>query len=108
VDVALLEDAEAISSRWVADLNLSSLIEDRLDDSSALEGSVDLVAIGKVSREMARAAHAVLGQRIRRTIVISDVGDDGDTSKERVLIGEHPIPGRESSCGQRGHVVSCE
>jgi hydroxypyruvate reductase len=77
-------------------LNLSSLIEDRLDDSSALEGSVDLVAIGKVSREMARAAHAVLGQRIRRTIVISDVGDDGDTSKERVLIGEHPIPGAGS------------
>jgi glycerate 2-kinase len=77
-------------------LNLRSLIEDRLADSSALGGSVDLVAVGKVSREMARAAHTVLGQRVRRTIVISDVADEDNTSEERVLIGEHPVPGAGS------------
>jgi glycerate 2-kinase len=93
--VTLREDAEAISSRWTVDLNLASLIANRLDDSSALEGCVDLVAIGKASREMARAASTVLGPRVRRTIVISDVeGEDG--ASERVLVGEHPIPGAGS------------
>jgi glycerate 2-kinase len=91
--VTLREDAEAISSRWMADLNLASLIVSRLDDSSRLEGSVDVVAIGKASREMARAARSALGQRVHRTLVISDVGHQSETSGERVLIGEHPTPG---------------
>jgi glycerate 2-kinase len=93
--VTLQEDAEAISSRWTTDLNLESLLANRLDESSALEASVDLVAIGKASREMARAARTVLGPRVRRTIVVSDVeGHDG--ASERVLVGEHPIPGAGS------------
>jgi glycerate-2-kinase len=80
----------------MADVNLASLIEDRLDGSPALEGDVDLVAIGKVSREMARAARTVLGPRVRRTMVISDVGDEVSTSEECDLIGDHPIPGAGS------------
>ena len=91
--MTLREVAEAISTRWLVDLNLASLIANCLDDSSALEGSVDVVAIGKASREMARAAHSALGPRLRRTLVISDVGQQSETSSEVVLIGEHPTPG---------------
>jgi glycerate 2-kinase len=96
VDTTLCEDAEAISSRWLADLNLASLIEDRLGAASVLEGTVDLVAIGKASREMTAAAQNVLGPRVRRTMVISEVGPESGTSEVRVLIGEHPIPGAGS------------
>jgi glycerate-2-kinase len=74
-------------------LNLETLIASRLGDSSPLEGSVDVVAIGKASREMARAALSTLGQRVHRTLVISDVGHHSETSRDRVLIGEHPTPG---------------
>jgi glycerate-2-kinase len=94
--VTLREDAGAISSRWNSDLDLTALIANRLVDSSALEGSVDLVGIGKASREMAHAARTVLGPRVHRTMVISDVGEQVDTIEERVLIGEHPVPGSGS------------
>jgi glycerate-2-kinase len=94
--MSLLEDADAITSRWTTDLNLASLMEEKLADSSAREGSVDLVAIGKASREMADAARAVLGERVCQSIVISDAGDESDTSEETVLIGEHPVPGEGS------------
>jgi glycerate 2-kinase len=96
VDVTLLEDAEAVASRWRTDLDLLSLMKERMDQSPSLEGNVDLVAMGKASREMARAAQTVLGSRVRRTLVISDVGDTVTTSTELVLIGEHPVPGSGS------------
>jgi glycerate 2-kinase len=100
--MTLLEDADSISSRWRADLSLSSLIEERLADFSAREGTVDLVAIGKASREMGDAARAVLGERVCRRIVISDVGDESDRSEDLVLLGEHPIPGGGSLHAGRG------
>jgi glycerate 2-kinase len=80
----------------MSDLNLTSLIENRLDAASPLEGTVDLVAIGKASREMARAAQSILGQRVHRTMVVSEVGEESRTAEERVVIGEHPIPGAGS------------
>jgi glycerate 2-kinase len=92
----LLKDVGDISRRWTVDLNLSSLIEAQLDDSSALEGSVDVIAIGKASREMAREVQTRLGQRVRRTIVVSDESVEGVASEQRVVIGEHPIPGEGS------------
>jgi glycerate 2-kinase len=101
----LLEDAEAISSRWMSHLNLSSLIETRLDDPSASEGSVDVVAIGKASREMARAVHTHLGQRVRRTIVVSDARDEDAAAEQRIVVGEHPIPG-EGSLRAGNEVIS--
>jgi len=94
--MTLLEDARAISSKWIEDLKLSSLIEDRLDAGAPIEGTVDLVAIGKASREMARAAQMVLGSRVRRTMVVSEAGEESGTSEGRVLFGEHPIPGAGS------------
>jgi len=96
VRVTLLDDADAISSRWLTDLSLASLIEDRLNECSSLDGHVDVVAIGKASREMARAAQTALGERLGRVMVISDVGSASETSIERILIGEHPIPGEGS------------
>lgn len=94
--MTLREDADAIASRWITDLNLASLMATRLDDSSTLEGSIDVVAVGKASREMAGAAHSTLGPRVSRTLVISDIGLSSEAPGERVLIGEHPTPGSGS------------
>jgi len=96
VETTLLGDARAISSRWLTDLNLTSLIEERLNSATPLEGTVDVVAIGKASREMALAAQTVLGSRVARTIIVSEVRAKSDRSEDRVLIGEHPIPGAGS------------
>lgn len=101
--MTLLQDAEAISSRWISDLSLSALIEDGSGESAPLGESVDLVALGKASREMAEAARSVLGRRVRRSLVISDAGDEIESLGERVLIGEHPVPGRGSL--RAGHEV---
>ncbi|MGB8180078.1 MAG: DUF4147 domain-containing protein, partial [Acidimicrobiales bacterium] len=91
METTLLGDARAISSRWLTDLNLTSLIEERLNSATPLEGTVDVVAIGKASREMALTAQTVLGSRVARTIIVSEVGAKSDGSEDRVLIGEHPI-----------------
>jgi glycerate-2-kinase len=80
----------------MSDLNLATLMASRLDDSSPLEERIDVIAVGKASREMARAAHSTLGPRVHRTLVISDIGLPSETPGERVLIGEHPTPGSGS------------
>ncbi len=94
--MTLREDAEAISSRWIADVNLASLIASRVDEPSPLEGTVDVIALGKASREMSHAARSTLGRRVHRTLVISDVGRPSEAPDERVLVGEHPTPGPRS------------
>lgn len=79
----------------MAELNLATLIEGCLDESATLEGSVDLVAIGKASREMTRASRAALGTRVRREIVVSDNAVDFVFTGQ-TLVGEHPVPGEGS------------
>lgn len=90
----LLQDALAISAAWSSDLNLRAAIERQLRDAGAFDGDVDIVAVGKASREMALATKELLGNRVRRQLVIVDEGPafSMDTDVEFV-IGEHPRPG---------------
>jgi glycerate-2-kinase len=94
--MTLVEDARAITTRWSADMDLNTLISERLREGALPEGSVDLVALGKASPEMALAARTVLGGRIRREFLVSDHADRHGDSVDSVLIGEHPVPGEGS------------
>lgn len=90
----LLEDALAISGAWAEVLDLHRLISTVLRDADVGEGRVDVVALGKAAREMASATRDVLGERVRRQLVIVDEGPafsfDADVE---YVIGEHPRPG---------------
>lgn len=90
----LLEDALAISDAWSSELDLRELIETELRSSRLLGTSVDVVAIGKAAREMALAVRDVLGDDVRRQLVIVEEGPafslDADVE---YVIGEHPLPG---------------
>jgi glycerate 2-kinase len=85
----LVEDAMAIASEWLREMNLGSLMKERL--ASIADAAIDVVAIGKAAREMADGAEAALGGRIVRRLVISEeVAGSMDAS---VLLGDHPVPG---------------
>jgi len=90
----LLDDALAIAGGWSQRLDLRELIERQLRASNALDIDLDLIAIGKAAREMTLAAHEILGERVRRRLVIVDEGPvfsmDSDVE---FVIGEHPLPG---------------
>lgn len=95
----LLADARAISTQWLHELDLAGLSSRRLEASGLIspDVAVDVVAIGKASREMADAASSALGERLRRRLVICD--EASARTRERtpdVLVGEHPIPGAGS------------
>lgn len=77
-------------------MDLGSLIEERLADAMRDEGSVDVVAIGKASREMATATRRTLKSRVHRQIVVSDVGEGISSPDDIVIVGEHPVPGAQS------------
>jgi len=95
----LLDDALVLSSTWLDELDLVTMTERRLALAGLLDPdlAVDVVAIGKASREMADATALILGERIRRRLVI---GDDASAATREpppdLVIGEHPIPGTRS------------
>ncbi len=82
--------------RWSTEMQLGSLLEQPLDDGFVDEGPVDVVAIGKASREMADATRRILGARVHRQIVVSDVGDEISDPDDIAIVGEHPVPGARS------------
>jgi glycerate 2-kinase len=94
VTTKLLNDALTISDAWSSAIDLRALIETQLHASDVADGVVDVVAVGKAAREMASAAREVLGDRLRRQLVIVDAGPafsmDADVE---FVIGEHPWPG---------------
>jgi glycerate-2-kinase len=99
VTTPLLSDARAISAEWLNQLDLVALTEQRLGTSGLLSSgvAVDVVAIGKASREMRDAAAVVLGERLLRRLTICD--EASAANRERtpdVIVGEHPIPGEGS------------
>jgi hydroxypyruvate reductase len=59
------------------------------------EGLLDVVALGKSAHEMADAVESRWGRRVRRRLVVSEVGRDGDAGD--VVVGEHPVPGPGSA-----------
>jgi glycerate 2-kinase len=93
----LVTDANAISAHWRSELDLDDLVAGQLRAAGVTDQRVDVVAIGKASREMAAAARRVLGPRMQRQLIVCDeqsalmepVGAD-------VVIGEHPVPGAGS------------
>jgi glycerate 2-kinase len=95
-NTTLQEDALAIALRWSTEMQLSRLIEARLNEVLASGGPVDVVAIGKASREMAAATRRILGARAHRQIVVSDVGEEVSDFRDVVIVGEHPVPGAKS------------
>jgi glycerate 2-kinase len=95
----LVSDAQAVSSRWLNELDLVSLTEQRLNASGLLDPGVgvDVVAIGKASREMSAAAIAILGTRLRRRLTICDEASVALNDRTPdVVVGEHPVPGEGS------------
>jgi glycerate-2-kinase len=95
----LVRDAQAVSAKWLEELDLSSLTEQRLEAAGLLDRGVgvDVVAIGKASREMSGAAKTILGARFRRELTICDEASASlSDSSTDVVVGEHPVPGEGS------------
>ncbi len=78
------------------ELSFDELTAHRLPDVIGREGPVDVVALGKASREMCAAAASVLGSRLARSIVVSDVGDTVTSGTHVSMVGDHPVPGGAS------------
>lgn len=97
-DVDLLDEAVRISSAWREELDMGSIVADRFRTTSPT-GDIDLVAVGKASREMASAAGGFFGDRVHRRLIISEVFREGDSGE--VLVGEHPLPGEGSVAAGR-------
>ncbi len=97
-----LIDAREIASAWTVGLNLGDLITDGLVRAGVIDVDVDVVAIGKASREMANACHAVLGDHVQRTFIVSDEGGWVPPYNAEVMIGSHPlVSGASIAAGAR-------
>lgn len=94
--MTLIEDAQAIALRWMVDLDLKTLMSERLRESTMPIGSVDLVAVGKASPEMAQAARTILAGQVRREVLVSDESALRGVSVGNSFVGEHPVPGEGS------------
>jgi hydroxypyruvate reductase len=97
-----------VSSQWLNELDLVSLTERRLNASGLLDPGVgvDVVALGKASREMSAAAIAILGTRLRRRLTICDEASVALNDRTPdVVVGEHPVPG-EGSLNAGGALVA--
>ncbi|MHB2027885.1 MAG: DUF4147 domain-containing protein [Acidimicrobiales bacterium] len=99
--VTLLDDAIATSTQWRREMDMDALVAARLSHTPQL-GGVDLVALGKASREMASAAERCLGDRVERRLIISEGALHDDSAD--VLVGEHPVPGEASLAAGRAVV----
>jgi glycerate-2-kinase len=92
-----VDDARAVSERWLTELSLERLTRARLSERALGDGGVNVVAIGKASREMSDAVDAVLGARVQRRIIVCDESSASrDAVSRDVVVGEHPIPGEGS------------
>lgn len=86
----IFTDALEIANAWRAGLDLGELIADGLIRTGVIDMDVDVVAIGKASPEMANACHAVLGDHVCRTLIVTDEEWDPAFNSE-VVIGSHPL-----------------
>jgi glycerate 2-kinase len=93
---ARVDDALAISEHWLKEMDLVRLTRARLETAGLLNTNVDVVAIGKASREMSAAVDAVLGARVQRRFIVCDEASATADGAAHVLVGEHPVPGEGS------------
>lgn len=84
-------------------MNLGALVEARLSTAQLLDVRVDVVAIGKASREMASDVRVALGERVCRQFTVCDQASVASNEElSDVVVGEHPIPGPGSlEAGER-------
>ncbi len=98
----LARDARVICTDWLREMNLARLIEAPLAAAQVVDLDVDLVAVGKASREMMAAASESLGSGVLRRLTICDAASAalGGPSLD-VVVGEHPVPGEGSLAAGR-------
>ncbi len=83
------------------------LVQEALADETALEGTVYVAAFGKASAAMTLGAFDVLGERIRRGVVLVPDGDGARTDVSQIptcceiFRGAHPIPEQRNVVGAR-------
>lgn len=89
----LYSDAKAIYTEAINASLPDSAVRTALAGLPHFKGRLVLVAIGKAAYRMAAAAHAVLGERIDRGIVITKYGH-AEKALDRIEIYEagHPVP----------------
>lgn len=98
----LASDVQAISGQWLREMDLASLFVGPLAPLEESDSIIDLVAVGKASREMAAATRSILGDRVRRRLIVCDSESASlDPPDPDVLVGEHPIPGEGSRYAAR-------
>jgi glycerate 2-kinase len=90
VNSEIFTDALEVANAWRVGLDLGELIADGLARSEVLDRDVDVVAIGKASREMAIACHSALGDHVGRSLIVTDEEWDPPFNAE-VVIGSHPL-----------------
>ena len=95
-----LRDALAISVEWQSGWRMHDRVAAQLADLDP-EWTVDVVALGKASREMAGAVVALLEDRVLRQFIVShEVGRESSRPSQE-LVGDHPLPGARSVAAGR-------
>lgn len=93
----LVTDAQTVSGGWLDELDMAELMREQLASYLGAPHRIDLIALGKASKEMAHCAEQILGSRVHRRLIVSDRNGALDTHDDpTVLWGEHPIPGPAS------------
>ncbi len=69
-----------------------------IDSGLDVPRRVDVLAIGKAAPAMARAAARILGSKAGRILVVSD---HSEPIRGRLVLGDHPFPGRRSLAAGR-------
>lgn len=79
-------------------MDLDEMTASVVEDAGLSNATLDVVSIGKASREMSRAIDRVVGPMVRRRVIVCDEpGPDmiaPPTSE--VVVGDHPVPGEGS------------
>ena len=86
-------DLEAVANSWPGHADLSELLAAHVRESGLADATVDVVALGKASPEMAMALERNVA--VARCLVIGDATSGAD------VIGEHPVPGPGSLAAGR-------
>ena len=88
------EELLSLAHSWSDRVSMDDLIAERVTPLVG-EGLLDVVALGKSSREMADAVESTWGRQVHRRLVVSEVEREGDGGD--IVVGEHPVPGPGSA-----------
>ncbi len=76
-------------------MDLDQMTASLVAEAGLTNATLDVVAIGKASREMTSALARALGEKVRRQIVVCDEASPLGATTD-VVVGEHPVPGEGS------------